>query len=106
MSTNTYLMDGNIGRTATSRNSDNVELIAYCTSEHVRLGFEGHGVESVVWVDRQQVIEFIAILSHIVYSKPAEVVEPAPVPPPPPDCWPPDPLPTQRAPIGDQEVAF
>lgn len=79
MSNPTHQMDDTISRLETSRNDDKVAAFAYCTSDHVRIGLCAAGLESAAWVDRQQVIEFIAILSHIVYSKPAEVVEPAEV---------------------------
>ena len=73
-----YRMDGDIDRIATKRNEENMELYAYCTSENVQIGFEGNSASVGIWVSREQAIEFIAILSRIVYSKPAESPVPTP----------------------------
>jgi hypothetical protein len=78
--TTDYQMDGDIDRTATSKSDAGVELYAYCTEENVHVGFSGNDTDSAVWMPRQQVIEFIGILSHIVYSraKAVEITPPKP----------------------------
>jgi len=75
-----YQMDGDMDRLATSKNDDGNQLFAFCTTDSVKVGLSGSRTEAGGWFDREQVIEFIAILSRIVYSKPAEKKEPAPVP--------------------------